>query len=113
LKIPVGLVDAEVRKEREGQRVVAVERRPNFGAGVTLAAALDRSEVGAEINAPFPDRQDRADRGRNARKVWRSPRFSENWREKFENYLIMYEYLLCWAFRTLRVGAEQGHRRGR
>ena len=60
---PEGLAYATVHKHRQGHRVVAVDRRLIFGTASSLEAALARSEV----NTSFLERQNGADRGRNAR----------------------------------------------
>ena len=112
--MPDDLVYATVHKEREGQRVVAVDRRLIFGTEGALAAALGRSQVSTGVNTSFVERQNGADRGRNARKVRKSSRFSKDWRvHEAMTYLTMYGYNFCWAVRTLRIRAEEGHWRGR
>ena len=107
--LPQDLTYATVRKHRQGQRVVAVDRRLVFGTPTTLAEALERSEVSTEVNTSFLERQNGADRGRNARKVRKTSRFSKVWQvHEAMTYLTMYGYNFCWAVRTLRVKGENG-----
>ena len=100
---PEDLTYATVHKHREGQRVVAVDRRLIFGTAATLEGALKRSEVSDAVNTSFLERQNGADRGRNARKVRKTYRFSKDWQvHEAMTYLTMYGYNFCWAVRTLR-----------
>ena len=69
LALPEDLVYATVHKHRQGQRVIAVDQRLVFGTASTLEAALTRSEVSHGVNTSFLERQNGADRGRNARKA--------------------------------------------
>ena len=109
LQVPETVVYATVHKERQGQRVVAVSQRQVFGTAQGLATALERSEVSSGVNTSFVERQNGADRGRNARKVRKSSRFSRDWRvHEAMTFLTMYAYNFCWAVRTLRVKDEEG-----
>ena len=113
-RIPEGLTYATVHKHREGNRVVAVDRRLVFGTADGLEAALAGSEVSVGVNTSFLERQNGADRGRNARKARKTYRFSKDWQvHEAMTYLTMYGYNFCWAVRTLRVKDGEGHWRGR
>ena len=102
LRTPETVVYATVHRHREGRRVVAVEQRLIFGTEATLAAALARSVVSTKVNTLFVERQNGADRGRNARKVRKASRFSKDLRvHEAMTYLTMYGYNFCWAVRTL------------
>lgn len=60
------------------------------------------------INTSSLERQNGANRGRNARKVRKTYRFSKNWRlHEAMKHLPMYGDASCWAVRTLRVKDEQ------
>ena len=108
-KLPGRIVYATVHKHRQGHRVVGVDQRLISGTPSTLAAALDRSQVSSTINTSFLERQNGADRGRNARKVRKTSRFSKDWEvHESMTYLTMYGYNFCWEVRTLRTKMEQG-----
>ena len=114
LALPEDLVYATVHKHRQGQRVIAVERRLVFGTASTLEAALARSAVSVAVNTSFLERQNGADRGRNARKVRKTYRFSKDYQvHEAMTYLTMYGYNFCWAVRTLRVRDEESRWRRR
>jgi hypothetical protein len=108
-RLPEGLNYATVHKNREGHRVVSVEQRQIFGSPRGLEGALGRSTVSGRVNTSFLERQNGADRGRNARKARKTYRFSKEWEvHEAMTYLTMYGYNFCWAVRTLRVrNAEQ------
>ena len=109
-----GLTYATVHKHREGNRVVAVDQRLVFGTARGLKAALLGSTVGTRVNTSFLERQNGADRGRNARKVRKTYRFSKDWRvHEAMTDLTMYGYNFCWAVRTLRVKDAKGRWRSR
>lgn len=108
-RLPETVVYATVHKERQGPRVVAVTQRQIFGTAEALTTALERSEVSNGVNTSFVERQNGADRGRNARKVRKSSRFSKDWRvHEAMTFLTMYAYNFCWAVRTLRVKDDEG-----
>lgn len=112
--LPEAPVYATVRKHRRGHRVVAVDRRLILGTAHRLEAVLARSMASVGVNMSFLERQNGADRGRNARKVRKTYRFGKDWRvHEAMTYLTMYGYNYCWAVRTLRVKAEDGHWRRR
>lgn len=114
LRTPETVVYATVHKHREGQRVVGVEQRLVFGTQEALASALERSMVSSGVNTSFVERQNGADRGRNARKMRKSSRFSKDWRvHEAMTFLTMYAYNFCWAVRTLRMKDDEGRWRRR
>jgi hypothetical protein len=105
---PEGLIYATVHKEREDDRVVAVERRLVFGTEGGLEAALGASPVSHTVNTSFVERQHGTDRGRNARKARRTYRFSKDWRvHEAMSYFTPYRYNFCWVVRTLRQPDDQ------
>ncbi len=113
-RLPEGLTYATVHKHREGNQVVAVERRLVFGTPDGLEAALADSGVSVGVNTSFLERQNGADRGRNARKVRKTYRFSKDWQvHEAMTYLTMYGYNFCWAVRTLRIKHGEGPWRAR
>ena len=112
--VPEKVVYATVHKERLGQRIISVTQRLILGTMIALQAALSRSEVSNGVNTSFVERQNGADRGRNARKVRKTSRFSKDWEvHEAMTYLTMYGYNFCWAVRTLRIKDEEGHWRQR
>ena len=113
-RLPEILNYATVHKTREGHRVVSVEQRQVFGSPEGLEGALGRSSVSGRVNTSFLERQNGADRGRNARKARKTYRFSKEWEvHEAMTYLTMYAYNFCWAVRTLRVKDAEGRWRGR
>ena len=56
-RLPEGLTYATAHKEREADRVVAVERRLIFGTAVGLEAALGASSASRTVNTSFVERQ--------------------------------------------------------
>jgi hypothetical protein len=108
-RLPDGLSYATVHKTRDGNRVVAVEQRQVFGSPEGLEEALGRSKVSDRVNTSFLERQNGADRGRNARKARKTYRFSKDWEvHEAMTYLTMYGYNFCWPVRTLRVKETEG-----
>jgi hypothetical protein len=108
-RLPEGLVYATVHKEREKDRVVAVERRLVFGTEAGLVAALGGSSASRAVNTSFVERQHGTDRGRNARKARKTYRFSKDWRaHEAMTYYTLYRYNFCWAVRTLRQRDQRG-----
>ena len=77
--VPEKVVDAAVHKQRQGQRIISVAQRLILGTIIVLQAALSRSKVSSAVNTSFVERQNGADRGRNARKVRKTSRFSKDW----------------------------------
>ena len=105
-RLPEGLTYATVHKEREEDRVVAVERRLIFGTERGLGAALEASSASRTVNTSFVERQHGTDRGRNARKTYR---FSKDWRaHEAMSYFTLYRDNFCWVVRTLRQRDDQG-----
>jgi IS1 family transposase len=99
---------ATVHKHRENNRVVSVEQRQVFGSAEGLQEALGRSSVSCRVNTSFLERQNGADRGRNARKARKTYRFSKDWEvHEAMTYLTMYGYNFCWSVRTLRIKAAK------
>ena len=107
--LPEELTYATVHKEREQNRVIAVERRLVAGTESRLDAALEASSVSRAVNTSFVERQHGTDRGRNARKARRTYRFSKDWRvHEAMTYFTLYRYNFCWVVRTLRWQDDQG-----
>jgi hypothetical protein len=107
--LPLGLTYATVHKERENDRVVAVERRLIFGTEQRLDAALGASAVSRTVNTSFVERQHGTDRGQNARKTRKTYRFSKDWRvHEAMTYSTLYRYNFCWVVRTLRQRDDRG-----
>jgi IS1 family transposase len=108
-EVPGGLTYAVVRKRREGHRVVSVEERLVFGTERGLNRALRRSKVSSRVNTSLVERQNGTDRGRNARKVRKTYRFSKDWEvHESMTYFTLYSYNFCWPVRTLRVRGQDG-----
>jgi hypothetical protein len=108
-QLPDDLVDATVHKQRENNRVIAVETRPVFGTSQALEKALASSSASQRVNTSFVERQHGTDRGRNARKTRKTYRFSKDWRvHEAMTYLTLYSYYFCWCVRTLRVLDKEG-----
>ncbi len=113
-QMPEGLNYATEHKTRENNRVVAVEKRQVFGSPEGLQEALGRSTASSRVNTSFLERQNGADRGRNARKARKTYRFSKDWEvHEAMTYLTMYGSNFCWAVRTLRVKNAEGKWRER
>jgi hypothetical protein len=108
-RMPAGLAYATVHKEREDDRVVAIDRRLVIGTEAGLEAALEASSVSRAVNTSFLERQHGTDRGQNARKARKTYRFSKDWRaHEAMTYYTLYRYNFCWEVRTLRRRDEQG-----
>jgi IS1 family transposase len=108
-RLPDDVTYATVHKQRENNRVIAVEQRQVFGAPEGLEGALGESAVSHRVNTSFVERHNGTDRGRNARKARKTYRFSKDWRvHEAMTYLTMYSYNFCWCVRTLRVKDERG-----
>ena len=106
---PQDLTYATVHKERENDRVVAIERRLILGTEDGLKAALGASSVSRTVNTSFVERQHGTDRGQNARKARKTYRFSKDWRvHEAMTYFTLYRYNFCWVVRTLRQRDDQG-----
>jgi len=108
-RLPADLTYATVHKERENDRVVAIERRLIFGTEDGLKAALGASSVSRTVNTSFVERQHGTDRGQNARKARKTYRFSKDWRvHEAMTYFTLYRYNFCWVVRTLRQRDDKG-----
>ncbi len=113
-RLPGSVVYATVHKEREGGRVVSVEARQVFGSPEALEDALADSNVSRRVNTSFLERQNGADRGRNARKMRKTYRFSKDWQvHEAMTFLTMYGYNFCWPVRTMRVKGDDDRWRQR
>ena len=112
--LPEDLTYATVHKEREDDRVVAVERRLIFGTEQRLEEVLEASAASHTVNTAFVERQHGTDRGQNARKARKARktyRFSKDWRyHEAVTYLTLYVYNFCWQVRTLTVRDAYGRR---
>jgi hypothetical protein len=107
-RLPGALTYATVHKEREADRVVAVERRLIFGTEAGLEAALGESATSRTVNTSFVERQHGTDRGQNARKSRKTYRFSKDWQvHEAMTYYTLYRYNFCWVVRTLRRRDQQ------
>jgi len=108
-RLPEGLTYATVHKERENDRVVAVERRLILGTERGLEEALSSSPVSRAVNTSFVERQHGTDRGHNARKTRKTYRFSKDWRvHEAMTYFTLYRYNFGWVVRTLRQRGDDG-----
>jgi IS1 family transposase len=108
-QVPEGLAYATVHKEREKNRVVAVERTVVMGTEAQVERALETSTVSRTINTSFVERQHATDRGQNARKARKTYQFSKDWRaHEAMTYFTLYRYNFCWAVRTLRQKRADG-----
>jgi IS1 family transposase len=108
-RLPEDLVYATVHKQREDDRVVAVEARQIFGSPERLEEVLGESVTSYHVNTSFVERQNATDRGRNARKARKTYRLSKDWEvHEAMTYLTMYSYNFCWCVRTLRIKDEAG-----
>jgi hypothetical protein len=113
-RLPEELAYATVHKEREKNRVVAVEQTVVVGTETQVERALGASTVSRSINTSFVERQHATDRGQNARKARRTYRFSKDWRtHEAMTYFTLYRYNFCWAVRTLRQKGADGRWRPR
>ena len=113
-RLDPGLAYATVHKERENDRVVAVDRRVVLGSQEAVDQALKDSACSRTINTSFVERQHATDRGQNARKARRTYRYSKDWRvHEAMTYFTLYRYNFCWVVRTLRVKGEDGRWRRR
>ena len=77
---PAGLTYAVVETTRAKGRVVKVAARVVFGTMAAVLMALGVSRVSKSINTAFVERENAADRHRNARKARKTYRSSKYWR---------------------------------
>ena len=108
-ELPKGLTYATVEKRHEGNRGVSVEKKLVFGTEHILNRALRRSKASSQVNTSLMERQNGRDRGRNARKVWKTYRFSKDWEiHESMTYFRLSSSNFCWAVGTLRVRGSNG-----
>jgi hypothetical protein len=101
--LPEWLVDATVQKVRKRNRIGGVTTRGVFGTLLSLAAALRWSAVSWCVQTGFVEREHGTDRGRNARKVRKTYRFSKDGGVPTAlTYFTMYSYNFCWWVGSLR-----------
>lgn len=113
-RLPGAVTYAVVHEHREGGRVILVERRQVFGTPEALEAALAASTSSVQVNTSFLERQHATDRGRNARKTWKSYRFSKDYEvHEAMTYLTLYSYNFGWPVRTLQLKDERDRWRPR
>jgi hypothetical protein len=99
-----GLTYATVHKEREEDRVVAIDRKVVLGSPEAVDRALKASVCSRTINTSFVERQHGTARCQNARQSRRTYRFSKDWEvHEAMSYFTRYRYNFCWPVRTLRV----------
>jgi hypothetical protein len=109
-EIPEGLNYATAHKGRERGRVVSVVARVVMGALAVVLALLG----GKKVSTSYVERQNGADRHRNARKGRKSHRFSKEYEmHQALTYFTMYSYNFCWPVRTLREKVGRGSYRRR
>jgi IS1 family transposase len=102
--VPPALCYATVRKRRGKGRVVEVVRTLVFGTLCLLAALLERSAASTTINTSFVERNNGADRHRNARKRRKTYGFSKELAlHRAASFFLGYSYNFCWVVRTLRL----------
>lgn len=107
IRVPQGLIYAQVIKHRSGGKVKQVEIRPIFGKGKldTIVAELGWHRA----NTSAIERFNLTDRTRNARKVRKSLNFSKNSREhdaqSFINALL---YNFHHYHRSLKIKNQEG-----
>jgi IS1 family transposase len=107
--MPPRVVYATVHKRRENNRVVGVTRVLVAGTEASLNKRLKRSKVSRTINTSFVERLHGTDRGRNARKVRRTYRFSKDWEvHEAMTSFTLYSDNFCWCVRTLRKRDGEG-----
>jgi IS1 family transposase len=105
-----GVIYATVRKQRENNRVVAVDRTIVLGALEGVDRVLKGSACSRTINTSFVERQHGTARGQNARQSRRTYRFSKDWKvHESMSYFARYRYNFCWPVRTLRARDAEGH----
>jgi IS1 family transposase len=113
-RLPEDVIYATVHKHRENNRVIAVEQRQVFGTPQGLEDVLAESTASHGVNTSFVERQNGTDRGRNARKMRKTYRFSKDWQvHEAMTYLTLYGYNFCWCVRTLRIKDQEGRWRER
>jgi hypothetical protein len=100
---------ATVRKKRQNNRVVAVDRTVVLGTQEAVDRVLKGSVCSRTINTSFVERQQATARGQNARQSRRTYRFSKDWEvHESMSYFTRYRYNFCWPVRTLRARGTEG-----
>jgi IS1 family transposase len=108
-RLDPGVTYATGRKERQKNRVVAVNRTVVLGDQEAVDRALKASVCSRTINTSFVERQHGTARGQNARQSRRTYRFSKDWEvHESMSYFTRYRYNFCWPVRTLRVRGAEG-----
>jgi hypothetical protein len=111
---PGELVYATVYEEREKNRVVTVRQTLVLGDLQRLVNASAGSGVSRAVNTSLAERYHATDRGRNARKAWKTYQFSKDWRgHEAMTSFTKYSYNFCWVVRMLRQRREGGRWRRR
>src|SRR5262245_58747007 len=109
-RLPADLTYATVHKQREDDRVVAVDRRLVFGTEDGRDAALGASAVSRTVHTSFLERQHGTDRRRDARQTRTAYRFSKDCRVHVAmSYFPLYRSNFGGVVRTLRQ--RDGHGR--
>jgi len=104
-----GVTYATVRKKRQNNRVVAVDRTVVLGTQEAVDRVLKGSVCSRTINTSFVERQQATARGQNARQSRRTYRFSKDWEvHESMSYFTRYRYNFCWPVRTLRARGTEG-----
>ena len=104
-----GVTYATVRKKRQNNRVVAVDRTVVLGTQEAVDRVLKGSVCSRTINTSFVERQHATARGQNARQSRRTYRFSKDWEvHESMSYFTRYRYNFCWPVRPLRARGAEG-----
>jgi len=104
-----GVTYATVRKKRQNNRVVAVDRTVVLGTQEAVDRVLKGSVCSRTINTSFVERQHATAPGQNTRQSRRTYRFSKDWEvHESMSYFTRYRYNFCWPVRTLRARGADG-----
>ena len=104
-----GVTSATVRKKRQNNGVVAVDRTVVPGTQEAVDRVLKGSVCSRTINTSFVERQHATAWGQNARPSRRTYRFSKDWEvHESMSYFTRYRYNFCWPVRTLRARGADG-----
>jgi len=104
-----GVTSATVRKKRQNNGVVAVDRTVVLGTQEAVDRVLKGSVCSRTINTSFVERQHATAWGQNARQSRRTYRFSKDWEvHESMSYFTRYRYNFCWPVRTLRARGADG-----
>jgi IS1 family transposase len=108
-RLDPGVTYATVRKKRQNNRVVAVDRTVVLGTQEAVDRVLKGSVCSRTINTSLVERQHATARGQNARQSRRTYRFSKDWEvHESMSYFTRYRYNFCWPVRTLRARGAEG-----